>query len=133
VWLGSQLMVYSPGERWEESQDAHGHPEWSAHPRRSWNYGILAEGELGMESWEVGRKAVTGDMFTLEGAPIWLSVRGARVPGWRLRDDEAGPLPDSPVLDYQALERFKLYPYSAARIRIAELPQIAGEPRADLH
>jgi len=133
VWLGPQLMVYSPGERWEESQDAHGHPEWSASPRRSWNYGILAEGELGIASWEVGRKPVTGEMFTLEGAPVWLNVRGARIPAWLLRDDEAGPLPDSPVLDYQALERFKLYPYSAARIRVAELPQIAWGLRADLH
>lgn len=131
VRWGALVMVLPLGENWTPVPGAPGLGEWVLSRRRSWNYGLITEGELGAASWVVRTHQVGSVPFALHAAPVTISVRLAKVPGWHGADAEMPPPPNSPVLNFLALERADLVPYGSARLRVAELPTLRWE-RADM-
>ena len=61
-------------------------------------------------------------IYTPETAPIELKLKGRRIPEWEIADNQAGPLPPSPVKSNEPIEELTLIPYGCAKLRITEFP-----------
>jgi hypothetical protein len=62
--------------------------------------------------------------FGIDGVAIKAWLPGARIPDWRLRDDDALPPPDGPLEPPGQITPVPLVPYGSARVRISEFPTI---------
>ncbi len=92
--------------------------DWEAYPRGPWNYALDVN-----ERTEVSAKA-SGGVFTLDGAPIRVQVKGCRIPQWQDEGGYAGELPQSPVSTGATAETLTLVPYGAAKLRITAFPAL---------
>jgi uncharacterized protein len=100
--------------------------DWEADPKSAWNYALdikhsAVEGDM---KWE-GSGQDTG-VFSEQGAPIRLKVKGRKLPEWREENGCAGELPESPTISSEALETLTLVPYGAAKLRITAFPELGG-------
>jgi hypothetical protein len=91
-------------------------------PKADWNYALQLETGHPEKSLEVEEKALVGDPFTLEGAPIHLKAHGKKLMEWSFAQGAALPPPPSPVTSSAALEDLVLVPYGSARLRVTEFP-----------
>ncbi len=64
------------------------------------------------------------DVFTLEGAPVYIVAKGKKIPEWKEEDGVAMPVPQSPVQSNEPAETLKLVPYAAAKLRITAFPEL---------
>lgn len=90
-----------------------------------WNYGLLL-GARPATAFTVQEKPLTGVLFSPEGAPIELHVKGVRLPQWQLAENSAGPVPPSPVARPAGAqpETLTLIPYGAAKLRVTSFPVV---------
>ncbi len=103
--------------------------DWEAHPKSAWNYALdikhnAVERDIKLE----GSGQDTG-VFSVQGAPIRLEVKGRKLPEWREENGCAGELPQSPTMSAEALETLTLVPYGAAKLRITVFPELGGPAR----
>ncbi|MEU4396765.1 beta-L-arabinofuranosidase domain-containing protein [Kribbella sp. NPDC023855] len=122
--LGPLVMVHAIGEVWRPVPDHAGLAEWEITPRSFWNLGLWSDDPEGIASWPIERKPVEDVPFTASGAPVIIHGKGAQLHQWRMQDDSAGPLPESPVPTSMPILPMRLLPYGSARLRIAEFPTI---------
>ncbi len=115
-------IVYSLkiGERWERIRGEDPCPDYAVHPTTPWNYGLLLDPEK--PEVEVVTKSVGRTVYDPNYAPVELKVKGRRIPEWTLVDNQAGPLPRSPVKSSEPVEELTLIPYGCAKLRITEFP-----------
>jgi hypothetical protein len=115
-------LVYSLkiGERWEVIREDPYCPDYAVYPTTPWNYGLLIDPEN--PHVEVVRKGLGDVIYSSDTAPIEIYVNGRQIPEWQLVDNQAGPLPKSPVKSTMPLERLTLIPYGCAKLRITEFP-----------
>lgn len=124
VRLGPLVMVLPIEEEWRPLPRPTGLGDWEVLPMSSWNYALHVRGRGGLENWPVERTPVPDVPFGLEGAPVTIHGRGARVRSWLLEEGSAGELPDSPVVTGSPVVDRDLVPYGCARLRVAELPTV---------
>lgn len=126
VTLKRGPLVYSLkiGERWERIRGEDPCPDYAVYPTTPWNYGLILDTED--PKVEVIKKGVGKVIYGPDYAPIELKVKGRRIPEWTLVDNQAGPLPQSPVSSSEPIEELTLIPYGCAKLRITEFPLLAG-------
>src|SRR5262249_16079832 len=78
-------------------------------------------------SIEVVERDFGNFLFTSEGAPLELRVKGRRLPEWKLIRGSADPPPPSPVSSQEPEESLTLIPYGSAKLSITAFPQLAKE------
>lgn len=132
VALGPLVLAFSPGEVWERLPGSVGFGDWEVRPRRSWNVGLAID-EAALDGARVERFGRASPPFGLstgpppfgiDGVAIKAWLPGARIPDWRLRDDDALPPPDGPLEPPGQITPVPLVPYGSARVRISEFPTI---------
>jgi len=116
-----------------------GSVDWEINPKSAWNYGLLMNKENIPRGIKVTENSVgkypfsdKGDMiwspdsnkyFTwTQDAPVVITARGMKIPGWTLKDNSADLPPLSPVKPEGDPEIITLVPYGCARLRITEFP-----------
>jgi hypothetical protein len=124
VLAGPLLFAFSPGEDWRKVKSNAEFGDWEVWPRKGWNYGlVLEQGKSEASIYKEERAMdISRPMFSLDGVPLVLKVKGRQVPQWTLKDNSAGPLPVSSVESREPLEELTLVPYGAARLRICVFP-----------
>jgi DUF1680 family protein len=95
-----------------------------------WNYGLIEARRNEFEkSFTVQKKAeVKTYPWTLNNAPLALTVKARKLPYWVMYNDMAGPLPFSVTYnegtDKQPDEEITLVPYGCTRLRISQFPVV---------
>lgn len=126
VERGPLVYAVGVGEVWRKLRGVEPCPDWEVHPTTPWNYGLLVDVSDPARSFRVESSPVVSQPFDSVNAPVRLIGRGKRIPGWALADNSAGPLPESPVESGEPEEEVVLVPYGCARLRVAEIPEVAG-------
>lgn len=107
---------------WQPDADPTKWPSFEILPRSPWNYGLCKSPRLQVRRREVAEGAYP---FTLEGAPLEILANGRLLPQWQL--DEYGLvdlLPKSPAPTDAPVQRLRLVPMGAARLRISSFPTV---------
>lgn len=119
--LRGPLVFSMPvAERWRVIGGELPHATWAVEPGSPWNVGIIASSDSIQA--DLVRLPIGDEPFTPEGAPLALEVATASVPGWTYEHGAAAVPPQSPALLTGPVQRIRMLPYGAARLRITELP-----------
>lgn len=118
------------GERWVEvdNKDHYG-PYRECYPTSAWNFGLI-EGFLKEldRHFKILRRPgpLASNPWNIDNAPIEIHTDGRRIPQWKLVNQTAGPLPESPVALPAGVrpEPIVLIPYGCTTLRIAEFPVV---------
>ncbi len=118
-----------------------GSVDWEIYPLSNWNYGLLIDPVNSQRGIEAAENPVTeypfadrGDMIWsadsakyiqwTKDAPVVITARGMKIPGWGIKDNSADIPPMSPVTPEGVTEVIQLVPYGSAKLRITEFPVI---------
>jgi DUF1680 family protein len=117
------------GERWQRCGGTDAWPEWEVLPTTPWNYGLVLDRDNLLEGVTVEERAEIADQpWTLENAPVAITARARRIPGWGLENQTVQELRPGPIRSDQPDERIRLIPLGCARLRLGCLPVVgAGE------
>jgi hypothetical protein len=116
-----------------------GSVDWEINPKSAWNYGLLMNKANIMRGIKVTENPVSkypfsdkGDMIWssdsgkyfswTQDAPVTITARGMKIPGWTIKNNSADVPPMSPVKPEGDPEIITLVPYGCARLRITEFP-----------
>lgn len=124
--LGPLVMVHAIDELWRPVPGHSGIAEWEITPRSSWNMGLWLDDPKGLDSWKIDRLPVQPIPFAAAGAPVVVHGKGAQLRQWQMRDNSAGPPPESPAATRMPIQPIRLLPYGSARLRIAEIPTMTN-------
>ena len=124
VERGPVIFSLNIAEDWKRLRTRGMTADWEVEPKSAWNYG-LSVNEKTAESLKVTEQTVEKDVFTLNGAPLRIEVKGRKAPGWQETQGVAGELPQSPVTSSEPEEILTLVPYGAAKLRITAFPEVA--------
>ncbi|NLX21019.1 MAG: transcriptional initiation protein Tat [Phycisphaerae bacterium] len=114
-------------EQWRRCGGTDQWPEWEVLPASPWNYGLIADPDKPMHDNHIAvarRREVADQPWTVENAPIELTARAKKIPGWKLVNETADVLPKSPATSAEPQETITLIPLGCARLRIACLPLV---------
>jgi hypothetical protein len=99
--------------------------DWELHPTTPWNYALAIDPARLDSAVTVRERPVGPTPFSLEGAPIELTVPGRRLAAWEMVDGSAAAPPQSPVRTDAQVETLTLIPYGSAKLRITAFPLAA--------
>lgn len=135
LYYGPLLMALTPGEIWEKIPGGALTGDWEVRPRSTWNYALDVQPETGADIREIHYRPSGEQPFALACAPLTLRASARRLPTWKVVDNSAGPVPNSPAYDAMSCpSTVTLVPYGCARIRIAEFPWVDGrQKQAEAH
>ena len=131
VERGPLIFSLKIGEEWRKLDHGMPHPakppaaDWEVLPTTPWNYGLILDLDHPENSLRVVERPMGEFPFSAEGTPIEFVVKGKQIPGWKLVNNSAGPVPASPVVSNEPVESLTLIPYGAAKLRITAFPLIA--------
>lgn len=116
---GPVIYALNIEEEWKKL--AHGKPEYpdyEIYPKSPWNYAIDTKEEIRVAVSE--RK--TKQVFSKEHPPVRLFAKGFLLPQWKLEQNSAQDLPQSPVIQTCDSREIELIPYGCAKLRISLFP-----------
>jgi DUF1680 family protein len=126
---GPLVYALKIGEEWRRVHEQEPyrelpHADWEVYPTTPWNYALdIDEGTLADDVHFREARAGEGvPSFSPDGAPVVATVRGRRLPGWRMENGAAADAPQSPVASSEPLEDLTLVPYGCTNLRITEFP-----------
>lgn len=109
-------------------------PAYEILPTGAWNYGLDFNGEPSAKGLAVETRRFSNlqSPWTPESVPVMLKADARLIPQWQLdMHGLAAPLQDSPVYTEKPIERVRLIPMGAARIRITAFPIATDDPSAN--
>lgn len=108
------------GEWTELKKYAEKSADWQITPTANWNYAV----ELGDCNAKVSNLPIGNVPFDVNNPAVVLEIHGRRYPVWNVEENSAAPVPLSPVTSAGPLEKLRLVPYGAAKLRISAFPYL---------
>lgn len=97
--------------------------DYAVIPQTAWNYALSLDPENPGKSLAFkGFREFKGNPFTLDNAPLLVTVGGKRLEDWAFAQGAAEPPPQSPVASAAPMEDLILVPYGSTRLRVTEFP-----------
>ncbi len=122
VERGPLVFSLKIGESWSRLRQTGPATDWEVFPTTPWNYALVVNPKDPGPAFTVTELPVGHQPFSLDGAPVEITVKARRLPEWQMEADSAGPLPVSPVSSKWRVETISLVPYGAAKLRITAFP-----------
>jgi hypothetical protein len=126
VLRGPLVFSLKIGEDWRKVKGQEPHADWEVHPTTPWNYALVVDPKNPAASISVEERPVGPMPLSPDGAPVVLSVKGRRIPEWKLVAGSAGPVPESPVRSAGGEETLILIPYGSTSLRLTLFPRVAS-------
>jgi uncharacterized protein len=123
VERGPLVFSFPIGESWVKLRDRGMTADWQVFPSTQWNYGLHLPAQ-DAETLQVEEAAVGKSPFSLSETPVKLHVSARKVPTWQAVDGVADPVPQSPASSSEPVEKIRLVPYAAAKLRITAFPEL---------
>lgn len=105
------------------------HGDFEVRPSTPWNYALALDDRNVEAGVRFEEKPVGERPFSPEGAGMTATVRGAKLPGWKLVHGWAGEIPPGLQESNEPLEELALIPYGCTRIRVTEFPRLKVKNR----
>jgi hypothetical protein len=119
------------GEEWRRSGGTDAWPEWEVFPTTPWNYGLALDANDPLAGFKVTEKGKVADQpWTPEAAPVEITARAKRIPAWKLVNETADVLRESPIRSAEPEETVTMIPLGCARLRMGCLPVVSDAPDA---
>jgi hypothetical protein len=118
---GPLVFSLSLGGEWKLLQKyAEKSADWQVTSNVDWNYAVRI-GECEAKSLDLPMSDIP---FDPDHPSRVLTVQARQYPQWKTDENSAGPIPMSPVSSEKSLERLRLIPYGAAKLRITAFPYL---------
>ena len=102
------------------------HGDFELRPMKSWNYGLVLDGQDFPENLRFEQQPVGSRPFTPDGAGMKAVVKGKRLPGWKMAHGWAQEVPPQPQASKDPVEDLVLLPYGCTHLRITEFPRVTA-------
>jgi hypothetical protein len=110
-------------EDWRQVGETNGVPTYEVYPKSAWNYALRADLPIVVASTPAD--TLPARPWRPDVAPVTLTARAQRVPGWTRYHHVYGTLPYSPVATSEPVEPVTLVPYGCTTLRLSEFPVAA--------
>lgn len=107
------------------------HGDWEVYPTSAWNYALELDTDHPHRSVQFEPRPLGDCPFSAEGTPVKATVKGRKIPSWRIEHNAAGSLPESPVLSDELPEKLTLIPYGCTNLRVTEFPLLASKHQSN--
>jgi len=124
ILRGPLIFAIAVKPEWKKLRGAEPFADWEAHPTTPWNYAIVVDRDNPGNSTAFTTETPGEQPFSPVGAPCFITVKGRKVPNWKLEMNAATPPPPSPVETSEPLEDLTLVPYGCTSLRITEFPTV---------
>jgi uncharacterized protein len=125
VERGPVIFSLNVAAEWKKLRTRGMTADWEVQPKSAWNYALAVNEKAAESALKVTEQKGDKDVFTLDGAPVRIEVKGRKVKEWREIQGVAGDLPESPMATSEPEETLTLVPYGAAKLRITAFPEVA--------
>jgi DUF1680 family protein len=117
--LGPLVFALPLDAQWSQLKSyAQKSADWQLEPTKDWNYSVVT-GDCDARTQEHALGAVP---FNVHDPGVTLQVQGRRLAEWKMQENSAGPVPQSPVVSKAPVQTLSLIPYGAAKLRITAFP-----------
>ncbi len=117
VERGPLVYALDMKEQWKKIREVAGVSDYEIYPDSPWNYAIPKDGMLEVEEKEIGEVP-----FSKKNPPVVLKGTGKRVNQWKIENNSAGDLPDSPVHTEEKEEQIRFIPFGCTKLRVSQFP-----------
>ncbi len=133
VERGPLTYVLKIGENWEKVKNEKdpkrfGEYYYEVTPTTPWNYGLvyIPDNQLNEAYRVIQKEKMEAFPWNHENAPVEIRTVGKRIPGWKLYNETAGPLPYSTAFGHPTgpEDTITLIPYGCTALRVAEFPVV---------
>ena len=120
--LGPLVFALPLDAKWSQVKfHAQKSADWQLEPQGKWNYAVIAD-----PCEAIAKAGPLGSVpFDVQNPPVSLHIKGRELDSWRVKENSAGPLLQSPVSSRKTLVDLILIPYGAAKLRITAFPSLA--------
>lgn len=101
-----------------------GFPIFAMTPSGPWNYALVLDPAKPAASVEATTAPMLDQPWDCAKAPTFLRAKARLAPDWTIVNNNAGPLPVSPVQAAGEVRDVTLVPYGAAKLRLAMFPTV---------
>jgi hypothetical protein len=124
VERGPLVYALRIDEDWRRVGETNGVPTYEVYSKSAWSYALRPDLPIAVTSTPTG--PLPAGPWRPDVAPVTLTARAQRVPGWTRYHHVYGTLPYSPVATAEPVESVTLVPYGCTTLRLSEFPVARG-------